>query len=166
MDNSPFLVRCKGCEKNIKFNVNECLIYLENYDSSVIKKREEESLTKPYETLRNIIDKNNCVKTYNKKEEKDKLYNERIELIDNFIKSEADFIKILKNSIIERELHDNKRKQVHIIMDNVKMKSNGKKRGGRSFEYIVLWLIEEELYRNLKFFKVSLSYLNYTVYES
>ncbi|GET52646.1 hypothetical protein GLOIN_2v1790696 [Rhizophagus irregularis DAOM 181602=DAOM 197198] len=60
MDNSPVLIKCEGKE-----------------DSKVIKRRIDDSNIKPYETLRNIILKNNCVKSYNKEEKRDKIFNER-----------------------------------------------------------------------------------------
>jgi hypothetical protein len=39
---SPYLIKCKGCERNIskKKDNNECLIYLEGENSRTIKKIE------------------------------------------------------------------------------------------------------------------------------
>ncbi|PKY55190.1 hypothetical protein RhiirA4_474503 [Rhizophagus irregularis] len=44
-ENSPRLVKCEGCERNIgkkidkEFKNKECLIYIENEESGIIKKR-------------------------------------------------------------------------------------------------------------------------------
>lgn len=69
----------------------------------MIKRRLEGFNIKPYETLRNIIDKNKWVKNYSEEDKRDREFKFRIEMIDNLIKAENDFIEILKNSIYERE---------------------------------------------------------------
>lgn len=70
MDNSPELVKCNGCELNISKNSqnkNECFIYMNNQESRIIKKRCENQMLKPYETLRNIINKNNIIKEFRRR---------------------------------------------------------------------------------------------------
>lgn len=111
------------------------------FDRYIQKKRIvgriEDSNIKPYETLRNIILKNNCLKSYNKEEKRDKIFNERLELIDNIIKAENEFIEILKNSIIEREKNDKRRKEYWLIIDCIKLKSKVAVNGKKGFEYLV-----------------------------
>ncbi|PKY55292.1 hypothetical protein RhiirA4_474637 [Rhizophagus irregularis] len=124
IDNSPVLIKCE-----------------EKEDSRVIKRRIEDSNIKPYETLRNIILKNNCVTSYNKEEKRDKIFNERLELIDNIIKAENEFIEILKNSIIEREKNDKRRKEYWLIIDCIKLKSKVAVNGKKGFEYLVTYKI-------------------------
>lgn len=56
LDESPCLIKCKGCEKNIQKKTRNsiCLIYLNNQDSRIIKQRMEDNyinLMKRYETL-------------------------------------------------------------------------------------------------------------------
>lgn len=105
MNNSPELKKCEGCIRNIskKKDAKECLIYLEGDNSRTIEKRNEKEYIKPYETLNNIMIKNDWIKNYNEELEKDNLFNGKIEIIYTLIKAEEkDFIDILKNSIIER----------------------------------------------------------------
>lgn len=114
MEESPILIKCHGCERNIKRNKdnNECLIYLENDSSRLIRKRIKDQGIKPYETLGNIIEKNKCVKLYNEEDIKDARFNERIELLDSLIDAEIEFIEILKNSIYcEKEEGERRRKK-------------------------------------------------------
>lgn len=87
IDNSPELVRCKGYDKNIKKKFKEgeekfCLIYLNNQDSRIIRKRAEGQVIKPYESLRNIMSKNDIVKKYTNEKIQDEFFNWRIDLID------------------------------------------------------------------------------------
>jgi hypothetical protein len=124
-DESPFLIKCKGCEKNISKNKDkeECLIYIENnQESRIIKRRKEEDLIKPYETLRNIRNKNNLVKMNNKEEEKDEEYNFIIDLIDKLISGDEEFIVLIKNSIIEKGILKGQRNDIHLIINTIKRK--------------------------------------------
>lgn len=76
---------------------------MEGENSRTIEKRNEKEYIKPYETLNNIMIKNDWIKNYNEELEKDNLFNGKIEIIYTLIKAEEkDFIDILKNSIIER----------------------------------------------------------------
>jgi hypothetical protein len=57
------------------------LIYVENNNGSrIIQKRLEGGMIKPYESLRNIMVKNNLLKAMNEEEEKVEEYNSRIEI--------------------------------------------------------------------------------------
>ncbi|PKY17715.1 hypothetical protein RhiirB3_430384 [Rhizophagus irregularis] len=64
LNNSPFLKKCKGCDKNIsrKKNAKEFLIYIENENSRIIERRKEEDAIKPFEMLNNIMLKNEWLK--------------------------------------------------------------------------------------------------------
>lgn len=104
INNSPSLKKCEGCTKNIskKKETKECLIYLEGEFSRTIEKRNEEGVLKPYETLNNIIKKNEWIRKYNEEEKNNEKYNEKIGIIDSLIQSDDDFITILKNSISKK----------------------------------------------------------------
>ncbi|PKY36018.1 hypothetical protein RhiirB3_457807 [Rhizophagus irregularis] len=81
LDNSPELVKCSGCEKNSR-----------------------KTILKPYESLRNIIKKNEIIREYVEYDINDEFYNWRIDLIDKLIETtDENFIKFLKNSLIEEE---------------------------------------------------------------
>ncbi|GBC34182.2 hypothetical protein GLOIN_2v1777478 [Rhizophagus irregularis DAOM 181602=DAOM 197198] len=109
LDNSPELVKCSGCEKNVSKQNNKedengfCLIYINNQKSRIIKKRVEKQFLKPYESLRNIIKKNEIIREYVEYDINDEFYNWRIDLIDKLIETDENFIKFLKNSLIEEE---------------------------------------------------------------
>ncbi|PKC00469.1 hypothetical protein RhiirA5_428137 [Rhizophagus irregularis] len=110
LDNSPELVKCSGCEKNVSKKNNKedengfCLIYINNQKSRIIKKRVEKQFLKPYESLRNIIKKNEIIREYVEYDINDEFYNWRIDLIDKLIETtDENFIKFLKNSLIEEE---------------------------------------------------------------
>ena len=79
------------------------MIFVENEISRIIERRKEDNYIKPYETLNNIIEKNNCIKKVMESEKRDEFYNERIEKIDNLINSEEGFINLIKNSILEKD---------------------------------------------------------------
>ncbi|PKY55318.1 hypothetical protein RhiirA4_427419 [Rhizophagus irregularis] len=90
---------CESCDRNVskKKDSKICLIYLENKNSRIIETRRKEGAIKPYEILNNLIKKNEWIKKFNNEERMNEEYNERIEKIDNLIKSE-EFITIIKNS--------------------------------------------------------------------
>ncbi|PKY55294.1 hypothetical protein RhiirA4_474639 [Rhizophagus irregularis] len=116
-NNSPLLVMCKGCEKNIskkKDNNQKCLIYIENKNSRIIKTRKEEGAIKPYETISNLIKKNECVKAINEDEKKNEEINRKIDQIDSLIKAENDFITIMKNSLAENENEERVKRSIII----------------------------------------------------
>ncbi|RGB35188.1 hypothetical protein C1646_759641 [Rhizophagus diaphanus] len=99
-NNSPFLIICNGCSRNIK-----------------------DGIIKPYETLNNLIKKNECVKNLNNEERRNEIFNKRIETIDNLIKADKEFITIMKNSIFEDEQNDEeqnylKKNDIRIIYEN------------------------------------------------
>lgn len=113
----------------------------------MIKRRLEGFNIKPYETLRNIIDKNKWVKNYSEEDKRDREFNFRIEMIDNLIKAENDFIEILKNSIYEREDFGIRRKVFWLVLDCLKIKSKiigNLGNGRRIFDYLVTWIIRDE----------------------
>ncbi|PKK67821.1 hypothetical protein RhiirC2_783026 [Rhizophagus irregularis] len=145
LNNSPYLEKCEGCERNIGKKNNEkkeCLIYLENNISRIIERRKENNYIKPYETLNNIIEKNNRVKNVIRMEQRDKIYNEKIEQIDNIIKSEDAFINIIKNSIFEHDNDDLEEKSKYfIIIDVLKTKSRIDAKGMRCYEFNIIWNI-------------------------
>ncbi|CAB4439657.1 unnamed protein product [Rhizophagus irregularis] len=147
-NNSPFLIKCEGCHRNIgKKNKEkkECLIYLENDISRIIERRKEDNFIKPYETLNNIIEKNHQLKKVIEAENKDEIYNERIDQIDNIIKSKEEFINIIKYSILEKnENEDNERLKYYIIIEVIKTKSIVDEKGIRRYGYKVIWKIIEE----------------------
>lgn len=68
------------------------MIYIENEESRIIKKRNEERGIKPYESMRNIKMKNEILID----DERDQNYNKRIEMINEMIKADQGFIDILK----------------------------------------------------------------------
>ncbi|PKK64638.1 hypothetical protein RhiirC2_787214 [Rhizophagus irregularis] len=123
LNNSPFLKKCEGCYRNIskkKMEKKECLIYIENYSSRIIERRKEEDFIKPYETLNNIINKNGC------------------------LKKNEDFIKLIKNSIIEEEeSFMNEARKFFLIIDTTKTKSTINKKGKRIYNFNTIWKIKE-----------------------
>ncbi|PKC56954.1 hypothetical protein RhiirA1_473237 [Rhizophagus irregularis] len=148
MNNSSFLKKCEGCDRNVsrknKGN-GECLIYIENDISRIIEKRNEENYIKPYETLNNIIVKNNCVKNVLETENRNEIYNKKIEKIDNLIQSEIKFINIIKNSIYEKELYNtNEKSKFFIIIDTLKIKLKLDEKGKKIYSFKIIWLIYEE----------------------
>ncbi|PKY53048.1 hypothetical protein RhiirA4_471057 [Rhizophagus irregularis] len=137
INNSPFLKKCEGCSKNIskKKGTNECLIYLEGEFSRKIERRKEENLIKPYGTLNNIIKKNTWLRNYTQEDRRDIIYNERIEIIDNLIKTEEEFITLIKNSIFENS--DNtygEKRRFYLAIDIVKTKSIVNDKGLAKYE--------------------------------
>ncbi|PKY26184.1 hypothetical protein RhiirB3_441412 [Rhizophagus irregularis] len=158
INNSPFLKKCEGCSKNIskKKGTNERLIYLGEF-SRKIERRKEENLIKPYETLNNIIKKNTWLRNYTQEDRRDIIYNERIEIIDNLIKTEEEFITLIKNSIFENS--DNtygEKRRFYLAIDIVKTKSIVNDKGKRTYNYNIIWIIkdlgsEEDLNKEIMF---------------
>ncbi|GBB85589.1 hypothetical protein RclHR1_12090003 [Rhizophagus clarus] len=71
-DNSPTLIVCTGCNKNIKkINDGICQIYIENENSRIINNRKEDNKLKPYESFGDI-------KNRNEKLIKDKIIKKRL----------------------------------------------------------------------------------------
>lgn len=108
-ENSPILKKCEGCELNISKDrfkekrKQECLIYLNNDESRILTERKEGEFLKPYKTWQNIKFKNNLIKQFLVEEEIDKVFNEKIDLIDRLIGGDKVIIEIIKNNIIEVE---------------------------------------------------------------
>ncbi|PKC14591.1 kinase-like protein [Rhizophagus irregularis] len=75
----------------------------------------------------------------------DEIYNEKLEQIDNLIKSEEDFINIIKNSIFEKDENDlNVKSKYFIIIDAIKTKSGIDKKGKRRYGFNIIWRILQE----------------------
>lgn len=115
---------------------------MEGEFSRKIEKRNEEGEIKPYETLNNIIKKNEWIK-YNEEERRNEVYNEKIEIIDNLIQSSEEFIMLLKNSIFEKDNMERGRNKFYLIIDAVKTKSEINKEGKRTYRYNIIWMIRE-----------------------
>uniref|UniRef100_U9UDG4 Uncharacterized protein n=2 Tax=Rhizophagus irregularis TaxID=588596 RepID=U9UDG4_RHIID len=66
----------EGCNRNIgkKVESKECLIYIANEASRIIKKRNEEGRIKPYESMRNIKMKMNIMETDERDKRKRQAY--------------------------------------------------------------------------------------------
>ncbi|RGB41173.1 hypothetical protein C1646_752431 [Rhizophagus diaphanus] len=95
----------------------------EGENSRIIEKHNEKGVIKPYETLNNILAKNNWIKNYNK-EIKDKIYNNKIEVIDNLIKSPY-----------SQAAHDN-HKTTNILSENLQGSQQSKMNTLNESEYI------------------------------
>ncbi|CAB4424719.1 unnamed protein product [Rhizophagus irregularis] len=143
-NNSPFLVICEGCEKNIsKKKDKKCMIYIENKNSRIIKTRKEGETIKPYETINNLIQKNKCVKAVNEDERKNEEINRKIDQIDSLIKAEDDFITLMKNSLTENETGE-KVKRYYLMIELKKIKSSINANGKRAFWYNIIWILKED----------------------
>src|SRR5437016_9390423 len=104
LENSPTLEKCKGCEKNVarkNKNKEECMIYINANNSRIIKKRDENGMIKPYETLRNINNRNEYLLKKEKDEAKDRKFNAKIEIIDKLVNGSEEDITKLKKEIDE-----------------------------------------------------------------
>lgn len=123
MNNSPLLKVCESCDRNVskKKDSKICLIYLENKNSRIIETRRKEGAIKPYEILNNLIKKNEWIKKFNNEERMNEEYNERIEKIDNLIKSE-EFITIIKN-IFKNDNIEEGLKKFYLMIDLIKIKN-------------------------------------------
>lgn len=143
LNNSPYLKACEGCYRNIskKIGNKECLIYIENEIGRKIEKYKEKDLIKPYETLKNIIKKNEWLRNYIQ----DELYNNRIELIDNIIETnEGNFIDLIKNSIFEDiESTSGSRRRFYLLIDTIKHKWELNDKGKRVYRYNIIWKIKD-----------------------
>ncbi|GBB89064.1 hypothetical protein RclHR1_15710005 [Rhizophagus clarus] len=138
-DDSPTLIKCKGCEKNIGKSKDQCLIYLENkHNSRIIKKRTEGGKIKPYETLRNIATKNEILRKYSEEEIENIAYNNKIETIDLIIKASEKVITNLKNNIIEKEF-----KIMDIMISVKKGKKHISEKGIKTYSFYVTWRIKD-----------------------
>uniref|UniRef100_U9SPA9 Uncharacterized protein n=1 Tax=Rhizophagus irregularis (strain DAOM 181602 / DAOM 197198 / MUCL 43194) TaxID=747089 RepID=U9SPA9_RHIID len=78
-NNSPLLIMCEGCEKNIK-----------NKNSRIITTRKEEGVIKPYETISTLIKKNECIRAISEDEENNEEINRKIDQIDSLFENEND----------------------------------------------------------------------------
>ena len=149
LDNSPELVKCKECFLNVSKKGEEgeyCLIYLNNQESRIIKKRAEGLVYKPYESLRNIMNKNEIVKRNMRQELKDELYNQRIDLLDKLIETDENFINFLKYSLMEEEREYMKINDfIFLIIENIKIKNKMDNRGKRYYEYKLKIVIRKDL---------------------
>lgn len=109
-NNFPELINCKGCSKNIRLTCSkdQCFIYINNEVSRKVTTRKENEYVKPYETLENLIFKNNLLKDDVGDNEIDIIINDRIEAIDQFIDADKEVLNIIKNIImIEEGMVDN-----------------------------------------------------------
>ncbi|CAB4403385.1 unnamed protein product [Rhizophagus irregularis] len=125
-DDSPYLVIVK-----------------ENEESRIVKKRNEERGINPYESMRNIKMKNEILKKYVIEDERDQNYNKRIEMINEMIKADQGFIDILKNSIIETDAKNKRRKSVYLIIECLKKKIKISEKGIKFIEYLVIWVLRD-----------------------
>lgn len=97
------------------------------------------------------------VKKYTQEDRRDIIYNERIEIIDNLIKTEEEFITLIKNSIFENS--DNtygEKRRFYLAIDIVKTKSIVNDKGKRTYNYNIIWIIkdlgsEEDLNKEIMF---------------
>ncbi|CAB5362275.1 unnamed protein product [Rhizophagus irregularis] len=167
-NNSPNLTICEGCEKNIskKASSNQCLIYIENKHSRIIDTRKEEDTIKPFETLNNLIKKNECVKIINEEETMNEEINERIENIDSIIKADKEFITIMKNSLSEYDTKE-RIKKYFLIIDLKKIKNDLNKHGKRTYFYNIVWILKENNVQKEEeiFFSASYEVLNENEYK-
>lgn len=108
----------------------------------MIKRRNENEVVKPYETLRNIIEKNKSVTRLNELEEKDECFNNRIDLIDKVMKAEKEYVEFLKNNIFEKDNFE--RNKFYIIIECVKVVNRIITEGKKGFCYLVGWYIRKE----------------------
>ncbi|GET52464.1 hypothetical protein GLOIN_2v1773564 [Rhizophagus irregularis DAOM 181602=DAOM 197198] len=65
----------------------ECLIYLNNSESRIIKKMTVRQDVKPYETLGNIWKKNDVLVTCTQHEKRDVEYDLRIDMIEKIVEA-------------------------------------------------------------------------------
>lgn len=149
-NDSPILIRFKGCERNIrKYNVDkeECLIYPENNKGSrIITRRIEKDIgIKPYETLQNIIYKNNLITELNEEERKDEEYNKKIDYIDKIIIGEEKLLTFIKNCILEEEHDYLDQIDLNIIIRCTKIKKKVVEKVKKLYDYLVTWVIRETL---------------------
>ncbi|PKY60418.1 hypothetical protein RhiirA4_484102 [Rhizophagus irregularis] len=115
LDNSPELVKCSGCEKNVTRE------YVE-YDIN------------------------------------DEFYNWRIDLIDKLIETDENFIKFLKNSLIEEEKKGMRREEIFLLVENIKIRNRMEENGKRSYEYILNILIRKNYNSDKEELKFSVRY--------
>uniref|UniRef100_U9U2G9 Uncharacterized protein n=1 Tax=Rhizophagus irregularis (strain DAOM 181602 / DAOM 197198 / MUCL 43194) TaxID=747089 RepID=U9U2G9_RHIID len=131
LNNSSYLKKCEGCSRNIK-----------NEYSRKIERRKDDGLIKPYETLNNIIKKNNWLRKFTQEERRDEIYNERIGKIDSIIKADEEFIMLIKNSIFENdENFSREKRRFFLIIDAVKTRSTVNEKGKRIYKYNIIWKI-------------------------
>ncbi|PKK61632.1 hypothetical protein RhiirC2_791518 [Rhizophagus irregularis] len=143
LHNSPNLKACEGCDRNIskKKGTKECLIYIENEISRKIEKRKEDEFIKPYETLNNILKKNIWLRNYTKDEKNEEIYNKKIELIDNMIRADENFVELIKNSIFEDRDTIFRVNRFYLLIDVMKNKSGINEKGKRTYFYNIVWKI-------------------------
>jgi hypothetical protein len=79
-------------------------------------------------------------KKYNEEEKNNEKNNEKIGIIDSLIQSDDDFITILKNSIFEKDSIDRRKKKFYLT---IKTKSAVNKEEKRTYNYNVIWIINE-----------------------
>ncbi|PKB96285.1 hypothetical protein RhiirA5_435086 [Rhizophagus irregularis] len=143
LNNSPNLIGCEGCHQNVskKKGNGECLIYIENEISRKIEKRNEKDFIRPYETLNNILTKNNWLRNTINEEKKDTLYNKKIEMIDNTIKASEEFINIIKNSIFECKETNFGKDRFFLIIEVKKNKTKIDDKGKKKYYFNIIWKI-------------------------
>ncbi|PKY25506.1 hypothetical protein RhiirB3_388813 [Rhizophagus irregularis] len=139
LHNSPNLKACEGCDRNIskKKGTKECLIYIENE----ISRKIEDEFIKPYETLNNILKKNMWLRNYTKDEKNEEIYNKKIELIDNMIRADENFVELIKNSIFEDRDTIFRVNRFYLLIDMMKNKSGINEKGKRTYFYNIVWKI-------------------------
>ncbi|GET00318.1 hypothetical protein GLOIN_2v1824527 [Rhizophagus clarus] len=139
-DESPNLIKCNGCERNIGKNKDQCLIYLENNNNSrtIKKRRTENGFVKPYESLRNIAIKNEILKQHFVEELENIEFNNKIETIDQIVNASEETILKFKNNIIEEEY-----KIIDIIISIKKGKKQITDKGIKTYCFYATWIIKD-----------------------
>ncbi|PKK60052.1 hypothetical protein RhiirC2_793922 [Rhizophagus irregularis] len=89
------------------------------------------------------VKKNEWIRKYNEEEKNNEKYNEKIGIIDSLVQSDDDFITILKNSIFEKDSIDRRKKKFYLTIDTIKTKSAVNKEEKRTYNYNVIWIINE-----------------------
>lgn len=87
----------------------------------------------------------------------DEFYNWRIDLIDKLIETDENFIKFLKNSLIE-EKKGMRREEIFLLVENIKIRNRMEVNGKRSYEYILNILIRKNYNSDKEELKFSVRY--------
>ncbi|GES87658.1 hypothetical protein GLOIN_2v1824527 [Rhizophagus clarus] len=136
-DNSPTLIACTGCNKNIKrINDGTCHIYIENENSRIINNRKEDNNIKPYESLeKSIVTEILNFQELNNRRKLDIDHHLELNYIISYIKNhnlqidirdkgeDPDYIEIINNLETENELimkRDEDIEAIHIEDETLK----------------------------------------------
>lgn len=88
----------------------------------------------------------------------DEFYNWRIDLIDKLIETDENFIKFLKNSLIEEEKKGMRGEEIFLLVENIKIRNRMEENGKRSYEYILDILIRKNYNSDKEELKFSVRY--------